>query len=267
MPTNPTWEVDLFIDSPITVKNFIRLNEPKSFQLQDVFYSDIALRSAGFGIEATVTAFATIGYLARKAAVFFFGQMLDALAIEINLPMQLNLHERRFNRRNETHPERRIVEEEEWRSAFREARLLALSQPTFLRALGWYRKGLSTEDTFDRFLAFWNSIEIVAGKYHPDTERAKNGSKSQMWECFKVLWGECDQWPVITGDESWIDKNYDIRKNIAHGIASIDVRSVEEVIEKLDAIEQVSRKFLIEWRSKQLNPQVPQELDWLFGYE
>jgi hypothetical protein len=29
----PTWEVDLFVDGPVTVKERIRLNEPKSCQL------------------------------------------------------------------------------------------------------------------------------------------------------------------------------------------------------------------------------------------
>jgi hypothetical protein len=55
-----------------------------------------------------------------------------------------------------------------------------------LRGLGWYRKGLYTEDPFDKFLAFWNAIEIVAAYYQSefvpsiDRERAKKGSKSQI---------------------------------------------------------------------------------------
>jgi hypothetical protein len=83
-----------------------------------------------------------------------------------------------------------------------------------LRGLGWYRKGLYTEDPFDKFLAFWNAIEIVAAAYYQsefvpsiDRERAKKGSKSQIWECFKALWGPCEQWPNIAGDDKWFDEN------------------------------------------------------------
>jgi hypothetical protein len=259
----PTWEVDLFVDGPVTVKGRIRLNEPKSFQLKDLFYSDIELWSMSFGVGVTVTAFASTRQLARKAAIFFFGQMLDALTIRVNLPIQLSEYERQFRGHSESHSERRIVEVEEWRTAFREARILAYLHPTFMRALGWYRKGLRAEDAFDRFLAFWNSIEIVASKYHPDTKRTKAGSKDQIWECFDTLWGECDQWPIIAGNESWVKENYEIRKNIAHGVASIDVETVELVVEKLETIEHVSHIFLVEWYTKQLNLTVPKELEWL----
>ena len=193
--------------------------------------------------------------------------MLDALTIKINQTVYLSLSEAQ-PRWLESYTIRRIVEIEEWRDAFREARLLALAEPTFLRSLGWYRKGLYTEDAFDKFLAFWNAIEIIAGKYHPPIPNDKpTGSKSQIWECFKSVWGNCGEWPIIPGNENWIDNNYAIRTQIAHGIASIDVEQIETVLNEIDKIQGVAYRFIIDWRNNRLNPQIPPDLQRLFAYD
>lgn len=42
-------------------------------------------------------------------------------------------------------------------------------------------------------------------------------------------------------------------KDIAHGIASINIEQVEPVLQKLDTIERVSHCFLTDWRNSQLN--------------
>ncbi|MCF6277756.1 MAG: hypothetical protein L3J16_03275 [Anaerolineales bacterium] len=234
-----TWEIDVFVNGPITVKGVVYLTEAKGFRIDDPFYSDIQIRSLGnAGVRATVTAFASSRELARKAALHFFAQTVDVLVLYTRLPLRLSLYENYSTRSSVRFNERRIVLRDEWRWAFREARMLAFSQPTFLRAIGWYRKGLIAEDPFDKFLAFWNSIEIVAGKYHPKNERSNKGSKSQIWECFKVLWSEhVDKWPIISGQTKWIDENYDIRKNIAHGVFTIDIQSIDDVAGQLNLLE------------------------------
>lgn len=266
MSNTPIWEVTLYVYGPIVVEHLLRLNEPKGFRLQDPFYSDIEIKRANSGVEATVTAYASTERLAYKAALLFFGQMLDALALKIDQPLYLSFYNRR-NNFNELHNTRRRVKMEEWKSAFQEARLLALTETPFLRALGWYRKGLYTEDPFDKFLAFWNSIEIVTGKYHPPIPKDKpKGSKSQIWESFKALWGDCEQWPVIQGDADWIDKNNDTRAEIAHGTKPIEIESVEVVLDKLDTIKQVAHAFLTGWRETKLNPQMTPELERKLGY-
>ncbi len=156
----PVWEVNLVVYGSITIEKPLSLNEPKGFQIRDQFYSDIEIRRrrGSSGIEATVTAFAPSKQLAREAAILYFGQMLDALAIQIDQPLYLNFGDRQRNG-NEIHDTLRRVTKEEWQEAFKEARLLAMTESTFLRALGWYRKGSYTEDPFDKFLAFWNSID------------------------------------------------------------------------------------------------------------
>jgi hypothetical protein len=260
----PTWEVDLNVYGPVSVQAAVHLREPKGFSLPDPFQSDVRIKSFRGGVQITATAYASNLQNARKVTLVFIGYMLDALTLNINMPLYLSYTGSHDSR--EGFSERRFVPEHEWHDAFREARLLALTESTFLRALGWYRKGLYSNDALDSFLAYWNAIEIVAGKYHPNREEARKGSKSQIWECYKLLWGECPQWPVIADQTNWIDQNYEIRKNIAHGTGPITVESVENVIEKLPIIRSVAYQFLIDWRHTQLNPRVPPGFEHQFGY-
>src|SRR5207248_2898461 len=125
-------------------------------------------------------------------------------------------------------------------------------------SLGWYRKGLYTDDPFDKFLAFWNAIEIVAARYYRDCpsidqERAKKGIKNQVWGCFMELWGPCERWPYINGDTKWIDESYRIRTDVAHGIGSVNIKQVAHVASRIDLIRQVAHRFLLDWRAKNAN--------------
>jgi Apea-like HEPN len=143
-------------------------------------------------------------------------------------------------------------------NAFHKADHLAKARPSFLRSLGWYRKGLTTDDPLDKFLAFWNAIEIVASRYYRhiptiDKEQAKKGTKSQVWECFKALWGSCEDWPVIPRLNKWIDESYAVRVDVAHGVAFIDIHRVTAVAERLPAIEEVCYHFLGGWRKRFLD--------------
>ena len=149
---------------------------------------------------------------------------------------------------------RRVVTEEDLASACGRARWLAESQPTFLRALGYFRKGLTTEDPLDQFFAYWRSLEIVADKYHPNTPGVPTGSKSHIWECFKKIWGPLSDWPRIAGQQLWIDENHALRIEIAHGTASVDVEAVERASEKALVIRAVARGFLTDWWAKELAP-------------
>jgi hypothetical protein len=254
MVDTPLWEVVLYVDGPVTVRRRVWTTQQKGFRVDDPFYSDIEITGLPSGLKATVTARAPDQAVAYKAAVFFFGHMIDALTLTINQPMYLSLTqgERTHAQR---HDVKRCIEQNEIENAFREAHILGHGSPSFLRSLGWFRKGLTTDDPLDKFLAFWNAIEIVAGKYYHyvptiDKERAKKGSKSQVWECFKALWGPCEKWPVIPGQTGWIDDSYSVRLDVAHGIAFIDVHKVAEIAERLPPIEQVCFRFLSGWRER-----------------
>jgi hypothetical protein len=245
----PTWEVKLSVDGPIKSSPIPSFKIFKGCREDDPFYSDISIKNSPYGVAIFVTAFAPNSELARKAAILFIGKMLDTLALKMKLPLFLSFTEEVSNRKYNKNV-RRIIEKEEWVSAFKDARLLNKHEPTFLRALGWYRKGLYTNDSYDKFLSFWNSIEITATKYHPKTERTSSGSKNQIWECFKTLWGECANWPIIGGNEQWIDENNSVRKSIAHGVAPITVEYVKNVLDKLGELEQIAHLFLVNWRNR-----------------
>jgi hypothetical protein len=248
------WEVDLYVYGPVTVRERMTTTQQKGFHISDPFYSDIEIQKIPSGIKATVTARAPNQGTAYKAALFFFGGMVDALTLSINRPMYLSFTER-ARTAAQNHDVRRIIEKGQFENAFREAHYLEINDPAFLRSLGWYRKGLTTDDPLDKFLAFWNAIEIVAAKHYRsipsiDHERASRGSKNQVWACFEALWGSCDVWPVITGQANWIDESYEFRNGVAHGVAPINVHKVEEIAERLPVIEKVSFNFLSGWRDK-----------------
>ena len=251
MPNIPTWEVKLSIFGPIKIRGTHELRIFKGFRVDDPFYSDISIKSSNFGVEINVTSFASKSSLAHKAAIFFVGQMLDSLALATRLPLFLSLQDIRVNTIEE-YSTRRIIEEDEWISSFKESRCLNEFEQTFLRSLSWYRKGLYSEDPFDKFLSLWNSIEVTASKYHIKNSQTQKGVKNQIWQCFVTLWGECKNWPIIPGNNKWIDQNYKIRKNIAHGVAPVTVKSIEEIVAQLETLEEVAHGFLSDWKSKQL---------------
>jgi hypothetical protein len=257
----PSWDITLNVYGPITVKKKFNFSQRKDINFNQKLYSDIEVTKNGnYGITLTLTAFAAEQHVARRAALYFCGQALDVLSVMINLPTVLTLIDGK-NYIPKVQNERRRLTEDEIANAFITARVWVLTEPTFLRAVGWYRKGLYTEDPFDKFLAFYNSIETLCTKYNPTPNNCNNrGSKCHIWETFKSVWGECSDWPVIPGQNLWIDNNYEIRKDIAHGIASIDVEVVENVSEKIDTIKQVAYRLIIDWKQDKLNPNITEEI-------
>jgi hypothetical protein len=248
----PNWKVELFVFGPIAVIDQMRaLREPKGRNPDDLFYTDINLLNNPSGVTITLTARADTKKLARRAALYYIGQALDILTLQLREPLYLSLIDEQPIRADRHHV-RRIVEQDEWHNVFESARALNRSHTAYMRALSWYRKGLYTEDPFDKFLAFWNSIEIVASEYKPKGSCAKRGTKCYIWECFKLIWGECPEWPVVSGNTSWIDDNYNVRKDVAHGTMPVNIRRVERVVEKLETIEQVAHRFLVDWHASQI---------------
>lgn len=251
-----TWIVNLTVEGPVAVRSRIRTEQQKGFRVDDPFYSNIEIEARPMtGFRATITARADSREDASQAAMVFFGQMIDSLTLTVNQPMTLYgpLSERDgATRRQDV---RRLLEQREIEEAFDEAKYLRFGSPTFLRALGWYRKGISTENPFDAYLALWNAIELVASRYYRyvpsvDQERAKAGSKSQLWECFKALWGECEGWPVIAGNKTWIDLGYEIRNDVAHGRKGVTVEHVAHIANQLPELANVAHRFLLDWRRK-----------------
>ena len=256
----PIWEVEISVIGPISIQRRINFNARKELEHPDPFYSNISIVNSENGFLATVTAFAPTSELAEKAAILFFGRMLDVLSMQLNLPFQLDLTNNVLIQRSNENV-RRIIDLDDFYPAFHESRVLSLTETTFLRSLSWFRKGKYTQDPFDRFLAFWNCIETVASKYNPNKENCKGkGTICHIWESFKSIWGECDKWEFIAGQKKWIDECNVHRKNIAHGIIPIEVNYIEKIVEKLPELEKVTHKFLVDWRKKMLRPVVDDDM-------
>lgn len=251
----PKWTTDIFVNGPIEIEHDITFRSRKDIEYGDPLYSNIVIRKERDRVKLSVNSFAEDAELGKKAAFIFSGLALDVLSVKTMSPLYISIYKKNQRYNSLANEVKRIITEDEWKFAFKESRLLTLTEPTFLRALGWYRKGLITEDPFDKFLAFWNSIEVVAGKYHTRTDRTQNGIKNQIWQCFQDLWGNIENWKLISGNQNWIDDNYQTRKDVAHGIISIDIDTIEAIVNKLQIIEKLAHIFLIEWRTQKLSPE------------
>src|SRR5436309_7924593 len=113
----PVWEVDLYVDGPVSIRRRLLMTQQKSFRVDDPFYSEIEIQAIPSGLRATVTARASDEELAYKAAVFFFGRMLDALTLTVNKPLFLSLTERE-RIRGARHDVRRLIGPQEINEAF-----------------------------------------------------------------------------------------------------------------------------------------------------
>lgn len=246
------YEVELNILGTISTKSPINFSTEKELEIGAIFNSAVKISSNQQGLKISTTVRTNSEDRARKIAFLFIGKMLDVLSFKLDKP--LNISENEIVNKSLRGNVKAIVEKEEFRNAFEKSRILNLENTTFLRGLNWYRKGLYSDDPFDKFLAFWNSISIVATKYHTPNERTAGGSINQIWNCFETLWtNNIANWDGINNNDRWINQMNDIRNNIAHGLIPIEIEYVEDVISKLENVKFVAYKFLTGWFETQLN--------------
>jgi len=247
-----TYSVELTVFGQVTALSAINFKTDKELDLGNIFRSDITIKSHQQGLRISSTVWTADQDRAYKVALLFVGKMLDVLAIKTDTPLFVSNNDiRNLVDKNVV---RAVIDGQEFRECFDLSRYLNLNETAFLRALNWYRKGLYTEDPFDKFLAYWNSINVVAAKYHTPNDRTQAGIINQIWNCFETLWGpNTNDWENINGDNRWINDNNDIRNNIAHGAIPVEIGYVEDVITRLDAVQKVANKFLIGWADSQLH--------------
>lgn len=244
------YNVEITVFGKITIARPIDFNTDKELDVGNVFRSDIIIRPHTQGVRVSSTVYTADEDRAYKVALLFIGKMLDILAIKSNTSLFVSNNDiRNLIDRNVV---RAVISEHEFKQCFEISRYLNLEHTSFLRALNWYRKGLYTEDPFDKFLAFWNSISVIAGKYHTSNERTRAGIINQIWNCFETLWGsDPSTWPNIENDR-WINTNNGIRDNIAHGAIPVEVDYVEDVIGRLENVQRVAYNFIVGWSNSQL---------------
>lgn len=246
------YNVELLISGQVTIRQDIKFKTDKELNLGNIFRSDILIMNHPQGFIISTTVFASSQDSAYKVALLFIGKMLDILSMRTNL--SLNVSSKEYNNSHDKSSVKMLIDEEEFKFCFDLARKLNLNEDKILRAFSWYRKGLYTEDPFDKLLAFWNSITVVADGYCNDNEITRLGSINRIWDCFITLWGECLNWEFIAGNERWINENNDIRNRIAHGGVTVDIEYVENVINQLEVLQNVAHKFLTEWSARLNRP-------------
>lgn len=251
------WEVDIDIIGPISISGNINFKQEKGFD-QNQFYSDIKLSDSRIGICSTVTAYADNSDIAKTVAFVFFGRMVDVLALDNDIPLILLEHDRITNHITKA-TTRRTLEKEDFIVAFNVARRLEIEQPRLLKAIGWYSKGKTSNNTLDRFLAYWNAIEITAKKYHTQTERTSKGTKNMVYQCFLEYFGEADAWGL---PDKWIDDMHDKRSRIAHGAEETTVEAINIVSELIPTLETISRKLIYAVLNSQYDLSVFEEESW-----
>lgn len=239
------YRVQFIISGDVFVSSSISFNTDKELSLGNVFTSDITIEPDRHGFKITSTVQTEDRDRAMKVAILFIGKMLDILAMKIDSPLIITQNSVFPN--SPSNIVRAEIDKGEFEQCFEWSRTLNLYEPALSRAFNWYRKGLYSDEPFDKFLAFWNSISVTASKYHSPDERTKLGIKNQIWKSFIALWGQQKNWPLMADDIEWINDNNKIRDQIAHGLIPIEVDYVENVITRLDVLQQVTAKFLKTW--------------------
>jgi hypothetical protein len=258
MPQVRSYEVTLRVTGPVKITHTITFNANKELRIGEVFDSAIEINPDTEGFHIIATVFTAHQEQANKIALLFVGRMLDMLSILVDLPLFVSLiSDWKYTKESN---QKAILDKTDFQKAFELSRIQSDKRSTFLRGLSWRRKALYTEDPYDRFFAYWLSIEVIANKFNPNRENCKDaktgnykGSICNIWECFKHLWGENRDWKVINGQEKWIDENALIRNKIGHGTFAVDVKSVDEIIQRLSLLKEVSYNFLVDWGNKELN--------------
>lgn len=243
------WNVRLSISGPITIRKTMALNVEKGYI--EPFQTTIKLSQASKGVWAEVVVKAITIEEANDAAVFFVGQMLDILCLRINLPLHVSLFDKNF--RSFAALANRIVEEDEWLTAFRDSREYGINRPIYSRALSWHRKGTTSEDVIDKFIAFWSAIEGFGSESARRNDKTKCGSINQICDCFDQLWGEESQWKVIPNNSNWVNQFNKTRNGIAHGFIPVNVDTVREISSQLPKLQELVYVFLSEWEEHRPN--------------
>lgn len=238
MPSRRIWEVDFNVIGQVTISTDMSFRQEKGFDRHQ-FYSDIKLKKLTHGIRASITAYADTCEVAETVAYVYFGRMIDVLSFENNIPITVYTDSGGANREFRG-LSRRQLEKSDFIEAFMIARKLESENPRLLRAIGWYSKGKITENTFDKFLAFWNVIEILGKEYHTSTARTEIGIKNKIYQCFLDYFGDTQNWNLPNG---WIDTMYEKRNEVVHGGQDVTAEAIKQFSELVPLLEETSFKL------------------------
>jgi hypothetical protein len=238
------YQVELIITGDVVIAEPMNFHADKELRLRETFRSDVKIHFADEGFKLTCTVGTQTSERAHQVALLFIGKMLDVMSVKVNLPLFVSSANSPYKI---VRAVKGVLNQHDFKSSFIAARKINNEHPTFLRALNWYRKGLYTEDPFDKFLAFWNSISVVGTKYYNPSDRT-TGSINQIWDCFSQLWGtNSSKWKLTNGNPKWINEHQELRNHIAHGVIPIEPENVDDVLSKITNVKEVAYQFLVEF--------------------
>jgi len=193
-------------------------------------------------------------------AEYLVNQTLDVLALRSASAYQCVIHgvqnELPFES-NGAHAMGAIITIDDIDQSVRMGMLLYTFEDTLLKALSWYRRGISTADPVLGFLALWNSFETVAAKFHAQSAETSGKSKKQILRLLTDHLSKARfQFFKPQTDEmwNWIETSYEQRKDLAHGLRALSPSSNVELrtaIPKLRSVVTAILRVMLDLRCKE----------------
>ncbi|MDA3731459.1 HEPN domain-containing protein [Niameybacter massiliensis] len=166
--------------------------------------------------------------------------MVDVLSLNNNIPLILVSHDDGVFTGGKINTRRRL-EKSDFIEAFNMARKFEIEEPILLKAIGWYSKGKYTPNMLDKFVAYWNAIEIIGKAYHHENERTRQGVKNKIYQCFIECYGEVENWNL---PDNWIDDMHDMRSCIVHGGKDTTAEAINEVAQLIPKMESITYELI-----------------------
>lgn len=247
------WEIGMSVTGDVAVKRSIEIDVMKGSR--NPFMTTVYIESTQHGVNLKVVSQGRSAKSAAHSGLFFVGEMLNVLCLQLDTPLYLNLSDTDIG----TLPTsvRRIVSKDEWSRMFTLGREYGQSRSVFARALSWYRKGLNSEDQIDKLLAIWLSLEVIGKNCGRNTQKTSSEIVNRITHCFNHIWGTPDTWPVTPSGEDWFYSIKNKRNDIAHGTFKIHPESLEAISEDVNKIQKLAREFLLAWEQR---PEADQKL-------
>jgi hypothetical protein len=201
-------------------------------------------------------------------AEYLLNQSLDTLALRFASPFQCvaaSEEHLTLAGSNASHSVGAVVGIRDIDESIRMGMLLYTFEDTLLKALSWYRRGISATDPVLGFLGLWNSLETVASKFHTPNEETPGKSKKQVAQLLSEhLRKSGFQFFKPDSDEmwNWVETTYKSRKDLAHGLKALNPSSNDELrraIPKLKSVVTAILRVMLDTRCTE-NEEIAQVL-------
>jgi hypothetical protein len=240
------WEIGMAVTGDVAVRRPIKIDVMKGSR--NPFMTTVRIESAQHGVNLKVISQSRSAKGAAHSGLFFVGEMLNVLCLQLDTPLYLSLSD--VDTGNLPKSVRRIISRDEWTRMFTLGREYGQSRSVFARSLSWYRKGLNSEDQIDKLLAIWLSLEVIGKNSGRNTNKTNSEIVNRITHCFNHIWGTPANWPVVPSGEDWFYNIKDKRNDIAHGTFNIHPESLEAISDDVNKIQKLARAFLLSWEQR-----------------